>query len=171
MQRSAFVSTILACILQALGYSESCTQGDTGGFEVGAILSVPFLLIPIARLLSSPGQSAKVSCGSYLPSVVSSDDSFIPSSRMLFGAGGQDHGVYLRDRMPAESAFLHLRIPASSSADNNLMTPANKFASTRVHHLLTMELRGKLASWEEGIRPSRLARPNGFCPFQGRKQL
>ncbi|WP_173516561.1 hypothetical protein [Ensifer sesbaniae] len=45
---AAFVSTVVACVLQALGYSETCTQGDTGSFQVGAMLSAPFLIIPIA---------------------------------------------------------------------------------------------------------------------------
>lgn len=46
----AFASSAIAYLLQALGYSETCTGGDTASFYVGAVLSAPFLLFSIAIL-------------------------------------------------------------------------------------------------------------------------
>lgn len=48
----AFASSAIAYLLQALGYSETCTGGDTDGFYVGAMFSAPLLLLSILILSS-----------------------------------------------------------------------------------------------------------------------
>lgn len=55
----AFASAVVAFILQALGYSETCTGGDTDGFYVGAVYSAPFLLLSIVVLFDAFLRSAR----------------------------------------------------------------------------------------------------------------